>query len=412
MPRNRDPYMVLGLDRTAGPDEIKSAYRGLAKQYHPDIAQNGANTEALFQDLNAAYDILGDPGKRTQFDRGEIDADGIKARQERHRAHPRQSRERTQADAQRARAAENFRSEDPWARRPEPDSQPETQNERAKNTDKPKSKSEPWFDFGKDWLRDKPVNARKNRREPTAKAFEEDTPHPTEKNRASDRNRAAEENRTSAEKRKKTEKSDDVLSDFFSSFKSMPKDEEPVSTAGEDLNYKLDITFEEAARGVTKRVKMPGSRKLDVKIPAGVGDGQQIRLKGQGNDGFNGGGTGDALVEIAVKHHDYFSREGDDVHLTLPITVDEAVLGAKVVVPTLDGPVTMTIPIGSNTDTVFRLKGKGLPKAAEGLAKPLGDQYVTLKVVLPPQNNDQFAKLIRKWAAKNPYDVRSELGLN
>jgi DnaJ-class molecular chaperone len=176
---------------------------------------------------------------------------------------------------------------------------------------------------------------------------------------------------------------------------------------GEDRHYLLRIDFLDAINGAKKRLDLPGGKSLDVRIPAGLRDGQILRLEGQGGEGLGGGPAGDALIEVHVEPHPLFRREGDDIHLELPVTIAEAVLGGKVAVPTADGSVTMAIPANSNSGRTLRLKGKGAPKP--GLKGERGDQYVSLKVMLPEQADAELAAFLKDWAPKHPYDPRGKL---
>jgi DnaJ-class molecular chaperone len=176
---------------------------------------------------------------------------------------------------------------------------------------------------------------------------------------------------------------------------------------GQDRQYLLRVDFLDAVNGAKKRLDLPGGKSLDVRIPAGLRDGQILRLEGQGGPGLGGGPPGDALIEVHVEPHPWFRREGDDIHLELPVTLAEAVLGAKVQVPTADGNVTMSIPAASNSGRVLRLKGKGAPKP--GLAGTRGDQYVTLKVMLPEKADDELAAFLKEWAPKHAYDPRRSM---
>lgn len=173
---------------------------------------------------------------------------------------------------------------------------------------------------------------------------------------------------------------------------------------GQDRHYILNIDFLDAINGAKKRLDLPTGKTLDVSIPAGLRDGQVLRLEGQGEEGIGGGPTGDALIEVHIAVHPLFRREGDDIHVELPLTIAEAALGAKVAVPTTDGSVTMTIPANSNTGKVMRLKGKGAPKP--GLKGGRGDQYVTLRVMLPDTADPELAAFLKEWAPKHPYDPR------
>jgi len=167
--------------------------------------------------------------------------------------------------------------------------------------------------------------------------------------------------------------------------------------APDDTRFKLEIDFTDAATGATRRVTLPGGKSLDVGIPAGINDGQTIRLKGQGNHGA------DALVEISIRPDSTYKREGRDIHVEVPISLGEAVLGGKIEVKTVHGPVTVGVPQGANSGTRLRLKGKGIAATKK---EPAGDQYVTLKVVLPKTPDPDLEAFVKDWAAKNPYNPR------
>lgn len=175
---------------------------------------------------------------------------------------------------------------------------------------------------------------------------------------------------------------------------------------GQDVTYKLSVSFLEAANGVTRKVTLQTGKTLNVKIPEGVKDGQQIRLAGQGPKGMAGGRAGDALIKIAVKTHGFFKREDNDIILELPITLDEAVLGAKIQVPTVSGAVAMNVPKGSSSGKRMRLKGKGLKHG-----KKHGDQIVILKIVLPEKADAELEKAIKKWRKSHDYSVRTKYGV-
>jgi len=314
----RDPYEVLGVARGSSEAEIKSAYRDLAKRYHPDTNHGDTKSEAIFQEVSAAYGLLKDKASRAAFDRGDIDATGAPTRR-------------------------TYRSRSPYegASAFHPDANGPGGNEGFK------------FAFGGD-------------------------------GGASPQ---------------------DIFADLFGGRKPQRQTQtKPKRVRGTDINYDLTVTFAESVQGAKRRVRLPNNAKLDVKVPAGVKEDQQIRLKGQGNPGKAGAGAGDARITIHVSAHEAFVRDGDNIRLTLPITVGEAINGAKMSVPTVWGPVTMTIPAGSNSGSVLRLRGKGVPKAGD----EKGDQLVTLSVVLPAKNA-AFDKLVDKWAAKNSYDVRDHL---
>ncbi len=170
---------------------------------------------------------------------------------------------------------------------------------------------------------------------------------------------------------------------------------------GEDISAALTITLPEAASGVTRRVLLPTGKEIDVKIPRGLDDGQQIKLKGQGLTG-RGGRVGDLLITVSIAPHPAFTREGAaDLRLELPITLYEAVLGGKVRVPTLDGAVDLAVPAGTNSGRTFRLKSKGFP--AKG---GTGDLLVTVRITLPDGGDPELTALMSKWRERKPYDPR------
>ncbi|MEQ9126545.1 MAG: J domain-containing protein, partial [Alphaproteobacteria bacterium] len=170
---------------------------------------------------------------------------------------------------------------------------------------------------------------------------------------------------------------DDLFSELFETFGSKrPKS----GQRGEDVRVSLGVGFLDAARGVSKRVSLPTGRQVDVRVPAGTESGQALRLAGLGRPGVDGGADGDAIVEINVAPHPFFRREGRDVWVDLPISLKEAVAGARVSTPTIDGPVMLNVPKGSDSGAVLRLKGKGLAKAGD--ARNRGDQLVRLQIKL------------------------------
>ncbi len=281
-----DPYAVLGVGRDASQDDIKKAYRALAKALHPDANPGNAAVEERFKRVSAAYAVLSDPEARARYDRGEIDGSG----------------------------------------------------------------QERGFDF-----------------------------------RAAGGGFAGNLD------------IDDLFGNLFGGhFDRARRD----NAGGRDVEGAITIDFIEAARGGTRRVAMPGGRMLDVSIPAGIENGQTIRLKGQGSGA--GARVGDALIRVAIDPHPTFARDGHDVVVELPVSVPEAMLGARVEVPTVDGPVTVTVPAGSNAGDVLRLRGRGLDKRGG----PRGDQLVRLKVMLPKTAGPALTDLVRRWARDHAYDVR------
>jgi DnaJ-class molecular chaperone len=172
-----------------------------------------------------------------------------------------------------------------------------------------------------------------------------------------------------------------------------------------DLNVTMSVTLEEAAQGATKRVRLPTGKELNVKVPENVTSGQQIRLKGQG-EVAPGHPPGDVLITVTIAPHRFFKVEGNDLRLDLPVTLYEAVLGAKVRVPTLDGAVHLSIPKNTTSGRVFRLKGKGLPIKGGGQ----GDLFATTRIMLPDGHDAELEQLMEKWRSGHPYNPRSDLG--
>ncbi|HEX6958113.1 MAG TPA: J domain-containing protein [Ferrovibrio sp.] len=317
----RDPYEVLGVARGASQDDLRKAYRKLAKEFHPDRNPGNPKAAERFKEISAAYDILGDADKRGKFDRGEIDAAG----------QPR---------------AQGFYRGGPGGR-------PGAGGRQGPGAG---------FDFGFG-----------------------------------------------------AEGAEDIFDEIFGQMRR-PRGPGGFNAGGRrttmplrgaDRHFNLKIGFLDAARGTKRRLTLPEGKQIDVTIPAGLADGQQIRLRHQGEPGRNGGEAGDALIEVTVEPHPFFTREGDDIHLELPITLDEAVLGAKIPVPTIDGMVAVTVPKGASSGTTLRLKGRGL-QIKGGAQGQRGNQYVKLKIVLPDKPNSALEKFIEGWVKTNKYDVRAK----
>jgi DnaJ-class molecular chaperone len=325
----RDPYEVLGVSKGASEADIKSAYRQLAKKLHPDANKHDPKAATHFAELNAAYEVVGDPDKRKAFDRGEIDAEGkprfqgfegFGAQQGRGGFHPG--------------GGAHFES----------------------------------FSFGPDGFRRSGSGG--------GGAGFEDLLRGMFGRRGSARG-------------------------FDSTFET---DDFAAPQGGQDLHASLTITLADAAKGTKTRVHLPTGKDVDVKIPAGIASGQQIRLKGQGWPSATGR-SGDALITVNVAPHPLFKPDGADLRLELPITLYESVLGGKVRVPTLDGAVELAIPAGTNSGRTFRLRGKGL-KAKSGA----GDLLATARIVLPERVDDDFKELMKTWRDKKPYDPRGSMG--
>jgi DnaJ-class molecular chaperone len=301
-----DPYVVLGVPRNASEDDVRRAYRKLAKELHPDVnPKNRAAAEERFKKVSGAYEIIGDADKRKQFDRGEIDATG----------EPRRGFQRTYAGGGGPFAG---RQGGAGGARPGED-----------------------FSFG------------------------------------------------------------DIFSDLFGSMRGRGEAGSPFGVRGRDLRYSLEVDFLEAATGAKKRVTLPDGGILDITVPEGVPDGQVLRLKGKGAAGVRGAEAGDAHVEIRVRPHEHFKRVDDDIVLDVPITIDEAVLGAKIEVPTISGRVQLSLPKATSSGRVFRLKGKGVHNST---AKHTGDQLVTVRIVLPETVDDKLAYFLSEWRQTNPYN--------
>lgn len=295
----RDPYQVLGVGRTATADDLKQAYRRLAKQYHPDLNPGRSDIEQRFKEISSAYGLLSDPAKRRRFDQGEIDADGAE------RANP----FRTHANRARGRGGAG---------------------------------SDPFGGFS----------------------------------------------------------ADDIFADLFRGREGRAR--------GSDIEYSVTVSFLEATAGGKRRISLSNGKSIDLTIPPGTTNEQKLRLKGQGMPGSGGGAAGDAIVEVQVEPHPFFTRKDNDIHVDVPITLPEALLGATIKVPTLDGTVALKIPKGSNTGSVLRLKGKGIAESKQGNG---GDLYVKLKVVLPDPPDAELTQFVEKWAQRRSYDVRKKAGL-
>jgi DnaJ-class molecular chaperone len=338
----RDPYEVLSVDRKASPSDIKSAYRRLAKKLHPDANKNDPKAATRFSELNAAHELLADEDKRKAFDRGEIDAEG---------------KPRFQGFGQGGFGQGGFgQGAGPGA---------------GYGTD-PNFES---FHFGPEGFTRSARRGRGGGGGAGGGSFGGFEDILKEAFGAAARNRGG----------------------SGSTF------EQEDFGLGADVHAALTITLPEAAKGVTERLHLPTGKDVDVKIPAGIIEGQQVRLKGQGMAGQ--AGSGDVLITISIAPHPLFKLEGNDVRLDLPITVYEAALGAKVRAPTLDKAVEITIPPWTSSGRTFRLKGKGFP--AKGLH---GDLLITVRIALPEEKGDpEFEALMKKWQADKPYDPRKDM---
>ncbi|WP_068318265.1 DnaJ C-terminal domain-containing protein [Polycladidibacter hongkongensis] len=324
----KDPYRILGVDKSASEADIKKAFRRLAKQYHPDQNADNPQAQAKFAEVNQAYEVLGDKEKRQQFDRGEIDGEG-KAQ-----FNPNDFAGFGGAGARGGRGGFGFSSAGPAGG------------------------GGGFDDILNDILGGFGGGGR--RRAAGAEGF----------GGGAGAGARAQYEANSASK-------------------------------GKDAALTARISLEDLAGSGKARVKLPSGKTVDVKVPAGTQEGDKIRLKGQGHAGA-GGKTGDALVEIRFAAHPLFKVDGSDLRIELPLTLYEAVLGAKLRVPTLDGAVKITIPENTSSGKTMRLKGKGLPKKTGGA----GDLLVSLQVALPEQADEELENLMRAWRELKPYRVR------
>lgn len=292
-----DPYVMLGVPRTATPEDISKAFRKLAKELHPDLNPGDTGAAERFKKVSAAYELLSDQEKRAGFDRGEIDASG-----------------------------------------------------------EPRRGYNPYGGGGGPYGRARPGPA------------------------------------------------DDMgFGDVFSDLFGATRGRQRATLRGQDVRYTLEVEFLEAVTGARKRVSLPEGGVLDLVVPEGVEDGQVLRLKGKGRPGPRGAEAGDAMVEIKVRPHRDFKRQGDDIVFDLPVSIDEAVLGAKIEVATATGRVALNVPKGTSSGTVFRLRGKGVRNLTTGAT---GDQLVTVRIVLPETIDEQLSYFMSEWRQKHGYDPR------
>lgn len=178
------------------------------------------------------------------------------------------------------------------------------------------------------------------------------------------------------------------------------------ATRGRDLRFALEVPFLDAARGAEMRLTLGDGGDISVRIPPGAQDGQTLRLRGKGETGPGGGSPGDALITLSVRPHPVFRRDGDDILVTLPITIDEAILGGKVAAPTITGPVNLTIPPGASSGRILRLRGRGVARAD---GSGIGDQLVELRIVAPPETDTALRDFLTGWRKGHPHDPRATL---
>ncbi|EZP82018.1 DnaJ C-terminal domain-containing protein [Novosphingobium resinovorum] len=308
-----DPYTTLGVPRGASEKDIKSAYRKLAKELHPDTNKDNPAAAARFNDVTRAYDLLSDKTKRAQFDRGEIDAEGNPA--------------------------------SPFG-----------------------------GGFGGGGYGGGPGGQRG-----FGGGF------------------GAEEGIDL----------EDIFGGIFggggrAGMGGMGGGRGRAAPKGANVNYRLAVPLTDAAELKPQRITLSDGKTIDLKLPAGVEDGTQMRLAGKGEPGP--GGNGDATVTVHIQPHAFFRRDGDDLRLDLPITLDEALLGAKVKAPTPSGAVMLSVPAGSSSGKALRLKGRGMTRK-DGTR---GDQLITLQITLPEGDADLAARL-EGW--HDSRDVRGKFGV-
>jgi len=285
----KDLYQILGVGKTASEAEIKSAYRKLARKYHPDLNKDDKSAAEKFKEISNAYDIIGNPEKRKKYDNNEIDAEGKPT----------------------GFGAGFGGTENPFGG-----------GFRRTST---KGFGDQHFDF--------------------SSIFGED-----------------------------------IFSQFTKGAQSAR------GRKGQDVSYNMRVSFIDAAKGIEKKVNL-GGKNVNVKIPAGSQSGQTLRLKGMGGAGINGGENGDVLINLTVEDHQYFKSDNLNILLELPISLVEAIKGAKITVPTINGKVAVTIPPLSSSGEKLRLKGQGI-KSKTGT----GDEVITLQIMLPEKITPELQK--------------------
>lgn len=308
---NKDLYQVLGLKKTASTAEIKSAYRKLARKYHPDLNKDDKNAAEKFKEISAAYDILGNEDKRKKYDNNEIDAEG----------------------------------------KPTGFGAGFNPNDYAAYGANPFGAGFKNADFG------------------GAQGFDFSSIF-----------------------------GDDIFSAFSGGGAKSGFSGRARAQKGQDVSYNLKVNFLDAANGVEKTLNLNG-KSLNVKIPAGTQNGQTLRLKGMGASGINGGENGDALININIAEHPYFKSDGLNVLLDLPISIKEAVQGAKITVPTINGKVAVKIPPLASSGEKLRLRGKGIKTKTK-----TGDEIINLQIIMPKSSSAELEKMA---ANLTNYSVRS-----
>lgn len=332
----KDFYQVLGVARGASDDEIKKAYRRLAKQYHPDVNKD-KGAEEKFKEISEAYNVLSDPEKKKQYDMFGAAGAGYGP---------------FPGGGGGGQGPGGFR----WEFRQGPQSSGGFDFSGLGGEGGPEGMGGLGDLFGELFQMG---GMRQSGR------------------------RGGRKNRP------------------------MPGFEEAGPTAGKDISTDLNIDFLEAVHGTNRQMHLRKGNKtetLTVKIPPGVDNGSKVRVTGKGEPGQDGGKVGDLYLNVTVKPHPIFWREGADIYCEAPVTIYEALLGATITVPTLEGTANMKIPAGTTSDQKFRLKGKGTPIL--GKKGEVGDQYVVVQIVPPKKIDPQIEKWLKEWAEKHPYNPR------
>ena len=302
----KDPYQILGVSKTAGQDELRTAYRNQAKKLHPDLNPGNKEAEAKFKDLSAAYEKIGTAEERAKFDRG----DTAEQQQEKQQEQQRQYYHQTQQGG--GRYSSSFGA-----------------------------------DIG----------------------------------------------------------GDDFFENLFRSAggaRGAGALARPTDFPGEDQLYQMSVDFKDAVLGAEREITLPQGKKLQIRIPPGVETGTRMRFKGQGQPGVGTGPPGDAYVEITVRSLAGFRRVGSNIETEVAVSFLEALLGAEVPVPTVDGSVTLTVPSGVTTGSRLRIRGKGV-----ALQRGTGDQIVVIKIVMPKKPSTELLDAVRVLAEKHSYDPRT-----
>jgi DnaJ-class molecular chaperone len=312
----KTPYEILGVAENATQDEIKKAYRKLAKKYHPDLNPGNKEAETKFKEVGQAFELIGTEEKRKAYDAGE---------------------------------AEGY---DP---------------------------------FGQAGPRRGPF-------------YYQTQEEPGGRYTSSFYSNVDEDLFSSIF---------EGMGGAFSGFGSRGRKESAQSLKGQDIQYRLEIPFEDSILGAKKEISLGGQgSRLEVKIPAGIRSGSKLRFAGKGHPApVEGASRGDAYVEITVKESSTFTRQENDIEVTVPISLQEAVLGSEIEVPTVRGPVLMKIPEGCDDRKKLRLKGRGVVNKKRDIQ---GDQWVRLQIRMPEKIDQDLKEKIESWSKKHPYNPRKK----